>query len=162
MTLGERIIFIRGDTAREKFAPLLGISKNTLIFYEKDERCPGADVLNTILELFPDINPTWLLTGEGNMQRGSAISEGEGPELDLALMEKIIIETIKGQRITGDEAQDIAITGLARMTASAIINQYRDCVGMPTLSINQIINRYNCMLSSLNEQLTAVADKRGV
>ena len=70
MTLGERIIFIRGDLSREKFAPLSGVSKNTLIFYEKNERQPGADYLAKLLELYPGISPAWLLMGEGEMRRG--------------------------------------------------------------------------------------------
>lgn len=69
MTLGDRIKLIRGSVAREKFAPEMDVSKNTLIAYETDARCPGADFLNKILELYPEISPAWLLSGEGDMKR---------------------------------------------------------------------------------------------
>ncbi|MDA8428902.1 MAG: helix-turn-helix domain-containing protein [Geobacteraceae bacterium] len=69
MTLGERIKLLRGATAREKFAPTMDVSKNTLIAYENDERWPGADFLNKLLELFPDTDPGWLLTGKEPMKR---------------------------------------------------------------------------------------------
>ena len=68
MNIGDRIKLVRGEMSREKFAPLTGVSKNTLVFYEKNEREPGADYLRKILELFPSTNPTWLLTGEGEME----------------------------------------------------------------------------------------------
>lgn len=71
MTLGQRIQALRKGMSREKFAPLTEISKNTLVNYEKDERVPGADYLLKLLRQFPDINPTWLLTGEGDMRRGN-------------------------------------------------------------------------------------------
>jgi phage repressor protein C with HTH and peptisase S24 domain len=48
---------------------MMGVSKNTLIAYEKDERWPGADFLNKLLELHPEISPAWLLAGEGVMRR---------------------------------------------------------------------------------------------
>ncbi|MEW6595692.1 MAG: S24 family peptidase [Thermodesulfobacteriota bacterium] len=64
-TLGERIKIIRGDTSREKFAPLLGVSKNTIVNYETDARTPDTNFVVRLLELYPDTNPTWLLTGDG-------------------------------------------------------------------------------------------------
>lgn len=86
MDIGERIQKIRDDVAREKFAPALGISKNTLVNYEKCVSAPTSDFLNKLLVLYPDISPTWLLTGEGYMYRGehaggtSAVEEESGGE----------------------------------------------------------------------------------
>jgi DNA-binding XRE family transcriptional regulator len=79
-TLGERIKIIRGETSREKFAPLLGVSKNTIVNYETDARTPDTNFVVRLLELYPDTNPTWLLTGEGPRPfKGLAqkIAEGE-------------------------------------------------------------------------------------
>ena len=66
MTMGERLKTVRGGMQREELAGLLGIHKNTLASYELDKSDPGADVLNKLLELRPNINPTWLLVGIGN------------------------------------------------------------------------------------------------
>ncbi|MBI2354248.1 MAG: helix-turn-helix transcriptional regulator [Deltaproteobacteria bacterium] len=75
MNLGERIKLIRGATSRDKFAPLTGISKNTLVNYETGDRTPSADYLAKILELFPDISPAWLLIGEGDMKRKGGVGQ---------------------------------------------------------------------------------------
>ncbi|OGQ85993.1 MAG: hypothetical protein A2512_08960 [Deltaproteobacteria bacterium RIFOXYD12_FULL_56_24] len=66
-TLGERIKIIRGATSREKFAPALGVSKNTIVNYETGTRAPDTNFVVRLLDLYPDIDPTWLLTGEGQM-----------------------------------------------------------------------------------------------
>lgn len=72
--LGARLRGIRkklNDVEREKFAQSLGISKNTLAYYERGERTPDADVLERYRLIFGiDIN--WLLTGEGNMFTNAA------------------------------------------------------------------------------------------
>jgi hypothetical protein len=71
MAIGDRIKAIRGNLSRDKFAPQTGISKTTLVNYETGERNPPSDYLVKILELYPDINPTWLLMGEGVIHRVS-------------------------------------------------------------------------------------------
>lgn len=64
-SLGDRIASIRGKNSREKFATMLGVSKTTVVNYEKDSRSPDASFLHKILEVFPETNPAWLLTGDG-------------------------------------------------------------------------------------------------
>lgn len=162
MGFGERLKKVRGGIKQDEFAIKCGFHKNTIGKWERDEQCPKVDDLNRILTVFPDINPTWLLTGEGNMQRGTAISEGEGPELDLALMEKIVFELIKAQRSTGVEEEDLCAEALAQATASSIINTYRKCTNMPVASRDKVISSYNRLFEGLNEKLKAIADKRGV
>jgi transcriptional regulator with XRE-family HTH domain len=71
MTIGDRIKTIRGNLSRDKFAPIMCISKTTLVNYETGLRTPDADFLNKVLAEFPKISPAWLLAGEGEMERGS-------------------------------------------------------------------------------------------
>lgn len=71
MNIGARIKTIRGNLSRDKFAPIMCISKTTLVNYETGLRTPDADFLNKILSEFPDISPAWLLSGEGPMLKGS-------------------------------------------------------------------------------------------
>jgi len=68
MTFGERLKAIRGDLNQESFAIKCGFHKNTIGRWERNEQCPNVDDLNRILATFPDINPTWLLTGGGRMK----------------------------------------------------------------------------------------------
>nr|WP_320048859.1 S24 family peptidase [uncultured Desulfuromonas sp.] len=72
-TLGSRIKELRGPDAREKFAQRLGVSRNTIANYETGHRMPDAPFLNRILELYPEVNPTWLLTGEGTRDKQNGI-----------------------------------------------------------------------------------------
>lgn len=162
MTFGQRLKLIRGNLKQEEFATKCGLHKNTVGRWERDEQTPNIDDTNHILATFPHINPAWLLTGEGEMKRGEAAPghQETAPELDLELMEGIIIRTIKAQRSTGVDHEDLVADGLAIMTATSIINQYRSEKGLPSPSSNEILNNYNKMFAALNEKLTAMADKR--
>ena len=64
--LGDRLASIRGKDSRDTFATMLGVSKTTIVNYEKNSRSPDALFLHKVLKAFPEINPTWLLTGNGD------------------------------------------------------------------------------------------------
>lgn len=77
--LGERIREVRAERQLIDFARDLGIHKNTLLNYEKgDRRSPDADLLLKVLELRPNINPAWLLTGEGQKEKSEISNKEEG------------------------------------------------------------------------------------
>ncbi|NDV20860.1 helix-turn-helix domain-containing protein [Pseudodesulfovibrio sp. JC047] len=61
-TLGQRITCIRGNIRQEDFAQHCGISRKTLIRYEKNERMPPADFLQILIKDF-GADPQWLLMG---------------------------------------------------------------------------------------------------
>lgn len=77
MTVGDRIKELRGKESRPSFCPKLGISKSTLVNYETGVSSPTADVLNIICDRF-QVNPAWLLRGEGPM-RGEKATAGTTP-----------------------------------------------------------------------------------
>jgi len=81
MSLGERIKKVRGNLSQAEFIRRLKIHRNTLPRYESGERSPDADFLNRLCREF-NINPTWILTGEGPMGRGEE-AQGEGSLHDL-------------------------------------------------------------------------------
>jgi transcriptional regulator with XRE-family HTH domain len=68
MGIGERIKIIRGALQQEEFAKKISVSKSTVGRFEREERSPDIEDLNTILSAYPDINPAWLLTGQGQMK----------------------------------------------------------------------------------------------
>lgn len=72
--IGERLRMVRGAVSLEEAAEDFGVHKNTLANYEKGTRIPDANFLNTVLEVFPEIDPAWLLTGEGAKLREEEIS----------------------------------------------------------------------------------------
>lgn len=62
--IGDRIVLIRGKQARDSFASELGVHPQTLARYEKGERLPDSAFLE-MLSKRHNVDPTWLLTGEG-------------------------------------------------------------------------------------------------
>lgn len=66
MTIHERIKKIRGDISQTDFAIKLGVSRSTILHYEKGDSSPNATFLNAVCDIF-NISPAWILTGSGNM-----------------------------------------------------------------------------------------------
>ncbi|MEE4380280.1 MAG: S24 family peptidase [Candidatus Competibacteraceae bacterium] len=66
--LGERIRLVRNDHSRDDFSAAIGVSRNTLMRYERGERCPDAEFLYRICERY-QVNPTWLLLGTELIER---------------------------------------------------------------------------------------------
>ena len=66
-TLGERIkiVQIKSGLQQPQFAKNLGVSKETLIHYQKDRRHPDSVFLSNLCEIYK-VNPAWLLLGEGD------------------------------------------------------------------------------------------------
>ncbi len=60
--IGFRIAQVRGRFTQAEFAQSLGVHKNTLIRYEKEERLPDSALLMRICERY-GVNPAWLLMG---------------------------------------------------------------------------------------------------
>lgn len=103
MELMDRIKLVRDGKSQDAFAHDVGVSKMTVGRWERGERTPDADDLNRILKAYSDINPAWLLTGEGEMRRGEGyvvrnpatdedvyIEYGYNAELQVAVTQAII------------------------------------------------------------------------
>lgn len=64
MTIGERLKQVRGGMPQDEMAKALGVHKNTVANYEKGERVPDAQYLVKVLQVLPDVDAGWLLTGQ--------------------------------------------------------------------------------------------------
>lgn len=77
-TIGARIRSVRGAEKQPDFAARLGVDKNTVGRYERDERQPDAEFLAKLCGL--GYSGHWLLTGSGPRMAGNpaptAPSEG--------------------------------------------------------------------------------------
>ena len=76
MSLGERLRELRGALTQVEMAEKLGAHKNTLAAWERDERLPDAGALIKLLELFPKLNPNWLLMGRGTREVSQPVDVG--------------------------------------------------------------------------------------
>jgi hypothetical protein len=65
-----------------KFAELMGEKPNVTSLWISGKRNIGRSVIDKILDKLPDVSPTWLLTGSGEMLSTSPLktsSENEKP-----------------------------------------------------------------------------------
>jgi transcriptional regulator with XRE-family HTH domain len=76
-TLGERIKSIQQDSSKNQadFAKSLGVSKGSLILYQKNRRSPDSAFLKSLCEIYK-VNPTWLLLGEAEPVTVAAVKVG--------------------------------------------------------------------------------------
>jgi len=82
--LGRRLQDVRGNESLDSFAQRLEVHRNTLFRYEKGESYPDARIIYMLRMKF-DVNPDWLITGEGPMH----IEDGRTAGYDFELLEKI-------------------------------------------------------------------------
>jgi transcriptional regulator with XRE-family HTH domain len=64
--IGQRIEQVRGRLTQQAFAKSIGISKSSLIRYEKEDRLPDAEIIACICEGYK-ADLTWLITGKGDL-----------------------------------------------------------------------------------------------
>jgi phage repressor protein C with HTH and peptisase S24 domain len=62
--IGQRIEQVRGRLTQHAFAKSIGISKSTLIRYEREDRLPDAETIARVCETYK-VDFTWLITGKG-------------------------------------------------------------------------------------------------
>jgi len=127
MDISERLKLIRGDLRQQDFANKVGVKKNTVGRWERGEQNPTQAELCVVLEAFPEISPTWLLTGDGPMKgfvagepaqvQGEAeVQGGKGPvDISDDLLEAInkILEEKLGDRkaeITASKLMTLTMT----------------------------------------------------
>ncbi|MDR0829229.1 MAG: helix-turn-helix domain-containing protein [Prevotellaceae bacterium] len=69
-TITDRLILIirQLGLSNNAFAEKIGISQQTLFNYTKG-RIPSVDVVEKIINKYPEINTDWLVTGRGEMQK---------------------------------------------------------------------------------------------
>ena len=64
VNFGERIRYIRGSLSQEDFAAFLGVHRNTVRAWERNEIVPGEGIIKAFFMLF-NANLNWLLSGKG-------------------------------------------------------------------------------------------------
>lgn len=69
--LNKRIveIMVRFNHSKSSLALELGVSLPLITHITTGRNKPGIELLQRVLQRFPDINPLWLLLGDGEMQK---------------------------------------------------------------------------------------------
>jgi phage repressor protein C with HTH and peptisase S24 domain len=64
--MGQRLIELRGKLTQHAFGASIGVSKRSIIRYEKEERLPDAEVIARICTRY-EVDPIWFMTGKKSM-----------------------------------------------------------------------------------------------
>ena len=102
-TLGKRIRVARGPKSQEDFAKMVGISKGSLGFYERDENLPNSEVILKICSE-GDCPIEWLLTGKDPGEHGSSYpvrSEGNIEVIEASTADIILIPMVEAKLSAG-------------------------------------------------------------
>jgi len=132
-TLGDRLRQVRGDLSQVAFAERLGVDKNSVGRYERDERQPDADYLRRIhLEFVVSVD--WLLTGEGDMhptegtlaQQSQAVAAPGEIGLDEELMGRLVDGILKVYKEEGVRLPPIDLGRLVARFQADLVAAYDD------------------------------------
>ena len=118
MTLGERLKLVqqKSGLTLPDFGGKIGVSKESLINYQKDRTKPDSEILSTLCKIFK-VNPAWLLLGEGEpfIQAGDETKtpdESKVVAIDAAV--QLLREAEAETGITLNQAQRQAILPVLR------------------------------------------------
>jgi transcriptional regulator with XRE-family HTH domain len=91
MNFSERLKMVRGNIHQKRFAEMLDVHVNTLGRWERGEQCPNQQDICKILQIRPSINPEWILTGEGPMERTADPKPANSAKpVNLSLLKDVI------------------------------------------------------------------------
>jgi transcriptional regulator with XRE-family HTH domain len=132
-TLGERIKYLQKNSGKNQveFAQSLGVSKGSLLLYQKNGRSPDSSFLITLCEMYR-VNPAWLLLGENEPFILERIQEkGSAKESTFATIDPVV-------QLLNDEEDRAGIT-LTPEQRTAILKILRELVDRDVRSIRELL-----------------------
>ncbi|WP_020603161.1 helix-turn-helix domain-containing protein [Spirosoma spitsbergense] len=105
------------------FSKAVNKSYTAISMILKGSSKPGWELLESILETFPDVNPGWLMTGDGEFLKASVTPAAPGSGGDAYLVEHLHTLEENFARLAKQlESKDKQIEGLQR-TVDALISR---------------------------------------
>ena len=139
-TLGDRIklIWKKSGKSLPEFANILGVSRHSLINYQKNRTYPDSRFLSTLSKLC-GVNPTWLLLGEGEPfgQEVEPLIAPMAVRTDSDLVEQLLAEEEGRSGVSLSPDQRIAILKIFRELVSRDVRSIRALLQALTGGQNQ-------------------------
>lgn len=94
-TINHRVLRVMESKqlSRSAFANILETSLPVLTHISSGRNKPGLELIQRLIEKFPDVSPDWLLTGTGSMHREKIVMPSLSTELNQLSNLKTEIET---------------------------------------------------------------------
>ena len=100
MSLGKRLLAVRGNMNQRTFGEMHGVSQRTYARYERDEDTPDGVFLASVCSRH-GVNPAWLLLGEGPMRPVGTAPPAYVSPLDQDLLHTVLAGVKKGLALRG-------------------------------------------------------------
>jgi len=126
----------------KKFEESVGFSNGSFASQLKNNKTIGVDKLENILNIYSDLNPTWLLTGDGNMLLDfhKGITGGEDSIIDmefndirdeLSVLNKLILSNPKIKELNDlyENIENNAMLLSSYLQEYDILNQMSESLG---------------------------------
>jgi transcriptional regulator with XRE-family HTH domain len=132
-TLGERIkiVQIKSGLQQPLFAKNSGVSKETLIHYQKDRRHPDSVFLSNLCKIYR-VNPAWLLLEEGEPFIGERIQGEESTDRHKGVAIDPVAQLL-------DEEEERAGITLTPEQRTAVLKILRELVERDVRSIRELL-----------------------
>jgi transcriptional regulator with XRE-family HTH domain len=133
-TLGGRIKYLQKRSGKNQvdFAQSLGVSKGSLLLYQKNGRRPDSSFLITLCEMYR-VNPAWLLLGENEPFVGEIIhveeSANQGKFAAIDPVMQLLNEEEERAGVTLSPEQRTAILKILRELVERDIRSIRELLG---------------------------------
>jgi transcriptional regulator with XRE-family HTH domain len=132
-TLGERLKFIQKKSGKNlpEFAQSVRVSRDSLINYQQNRTSPDSRFLSTLCALY-QVNPSWLLQGDGEPFVEGSIQEGEATGHCKVLTIDPVVQLLN------EEEERVGIT-LTPDQRTAILKILRELVERDVRSIRELL-----------------------
>ncbi len=92
MSINKRVTELRKSRgwSQQDFAAKIGVTRQTISNIENDKHSASSEIIMRILQKLKDLNPRWLILGEGDMVVSKNMAQEPLPEYESKYKDKLI------------------------------------------------------------------------